>query len=73
MSKVIWKDGKPHRRRRGKLVEIPEEWLGKVPHPQTIRKRQSKQPRKIRMQDSKTPRHQGTKASQLDLEEELEE
>jgi hypothetical protein len=25
-------DGKPHRKRRGKLVEIPTAWLGKIPH-----------------------------------------
>lgn len=31
-----------HRIRRGKLVEIPPEWRGKVPHKQTIRKRKSK-------------------------------
>lgn len=30
------------RNRRGKLVEIPNEWVGKVCHPQTIRKRKSK-------------------------------
>ena len=35
-------DGKPHRMRRGKLVEIPAEWFGKVTHKQTIRKRPSK-------------------------------
>ena len=42
-SKVKTVDGKPHRVRRGKLVEIPEEWFGKVTHKQTIRKRDSKQ------------------------------
>ncbi len=31
-----------HRTRRGKEVEIPEEWQGKVTHPQTISKRKSK-------------------------------
>lgn len=31
-----------HRMRRGQVVEIPEEWRGKVTHPQTIRKRKSK-------------------------------
>lgn len=34
--------------RRGKEVEIPEEWRGQVTHPQTIRKRPSKYPRKLR-------------------------
>ena len=40
--KVKFIDGKPHRERRGKLVEIPDEWFGKVTHKQTIRKRDSK-------------------------------
>lgn len=31
------------RLRRGKIVVIPEKWVGKVPHPQSIRKRPSKQ------------------------------
>lgn len=35
-------DGKFYRMREGKLVEIPEEWVGVVTHPQTIKKRQSK-------------------------------
>lgn len=35
-------NGKAYRKRRGRLVEIPEEWVGKVTHPQTIRKRPSK-------------------------------
>ena len=34
--------GKFYRMRRGKLVEIPEEWVGKVTHRQTVRKRPSK-------------------------------
>jgi len=42
MSKRISIGGKFYRIRRGKLVEIPSEWLGKVTHPQTIRKRKSK-------------------------------
>ena len=35
-------DGKFYRKRRGELVEIPEQWVGEVTHPQTIRKRKSK-------------------------------
>jgi hypothetical protein len=35
-------DGKHYRMRRGRLVEIPPEWVGKTTHPQTIRKRPSK-------------------------------
>jgi hypothetical protein len=42
MSKRIEIDGKFFRERRGKLVEIPPEWVGNVTHPQTIRKRASK-------------------------------
>jgi hypothetical protein len=34
--------------RRGKIVEIPEEWRGKVTDRQTIRKRPSKTTRKVR-------------------------
>jgi len=42
MAARIEKDGKFFRKRRGILVEIPGEWVGKVTHPQTIRKRPSK-------------------------------
>lgn len=34
--------------RRGKLVEIPKKWAGKITCKQTIRKRQSKETRKQR-------------------------
>jgi hypothetical protein len=40
-GKRIEVDGKFYRMRRGQLVEIPEEWVGKVTHPQTARKRDS--------------------------------
>jgi hypothetical protein len=36
MSKPTMVDGVPHRMRRGKLVPIPPEWLGKVTSHQTI-------------------------------------
>jgi len=42
MAKRIEMDGKFYRMRRGILIEIPELWVGKVTHPQTIRKRPSK-------------------------------
>lgn len=42
MAKLVVIDGVPHRMRRGKLVPIPAEWQGRVPHPQTIRKRPAK-------------------------------
>lgn len=35
-------DGKPHRKRRGKLVEIPAEWKGKVVHKLKRRKRDAR-------------------------------
>lgn len=37
-----------YRLRRGQLVRIPDKWVGVVAHPQTIRKRPSKEPRKSR-------------------------
>lgn len=37
----IEKDGKFYRMRRGKLVEIPAEWVGQVVYPQTVRERAS--------------------------------
>lgn len=40
-GKRIEVDGKFYRMRRGQLVEIPEEWVGQVTHPQTARKRSS--------------------------------
>lgn len=49
MSKRIEIDGRFYRMRRGKPVEIPSEWVGDVTHPQTIRKRPSKQVRKQRL------------------------
>ena len=39
MSKRIEIDGKFYRKRRGELVEIPEEWVGKVPSESKKRKR----------------------------------
>lgn len=41
-------DGKFYRERRGKLVQIPDEWVGEVTTHQTRRKRQSHQTRKIK-------------------------
>lgn len=39
MSKRIEIDGKFYRKRKGKLVQIPDEWVGKIPTEQTMRKR----------------------------------
>jgi hypothetical protein len=41
-------NGNRYRMRRGKLVMIPKEWVGKVTTPQTMRKRQSRLTRKVR-------------------------
>jgi hypothetical protein len=41
-KKLLEKDGKYYRIRRGELVEIPEKWVGHTVHPQKIRKRPSK-------------------------------
>lgn len=40
---LVFKDGQWWRKRRGELVPIPEEWVGKTTFKQTIMKRQSKQ------------------------------
>lgn len=36
------KDNRHFRLRRGKMVEIPPEWLGKVTDPQSIRRRKDR-------------------------------
>jgi hypothetical protein len=54
MGKRIEVDGKFYRVRRGELVQIPDEWVGKVTHPQTMRKRPSKMNRKVRRTDGRT-------------------
>lgn len=46
--KRVWLIDGYYRLRRGKLVRIPDEWVGEVAHPQTVRKRPSKEPRKHR-------------------------
>ena len=38
---------KHFRKRRGKMVRIPDEWVGQTLHPQTKRKRHSKQSRSV--------------------------
>ena len=42
MAKAIEIDGVLYRKRRGKLVKIPDEWVGKTVGALTIRKRHSK-------------------------------
>jgi hypothetical protein len=45
-----------HRMRRGKLVEIPEEWRGRLTTRKTIRDRQSKHTRKLRVREGAASR-----------------
>jgi hypothetical protein len=63
-KKPIMVDGKPHRMRRGKLVEIPAEWVGKVTSQQQIQSRPSKAIHKHR----KMLKH-GTRKSRDELQE----
>ena len=42
MAKPVYIDGVPHRKRRGKLVPIPAEWVGKTVSQQKKNKRNSK-------------------------------
>lgn len=44
--KRIEQDGKSYRIRRGKLVEIPDEWVGQVAFPQKLRRREQTAERK---------------------------
>lgn len=51
MAKAIHKDGKVFRIRRGKMVEIPEQWVGKIPT--DIRKRRSKRTKQQRAEQAR--------------------
>lgn len=53
MAKAIYHDGKVFRVRRGKLVEIPAQWVGKIPNDRTIRKRRSKQTKQQRAEQAR--------------------
>ncbi len=48
MGRLIEKDGKSYRVRRGRLVEIPPKRVGTFASPQTIAKRPSKAIHKLR-------------------------
>ncbi len=65
--KRIEKDGKFYRMRRGVLVEIPEEWVGKTTYGQTINKRPSKQIHK-RRKDTKLGAFSNDKRKEEKLE-----
>jgi hypothetical protein len=53
MAKRIERDGKFYRIRRGKEVEIPDQWVGKTVHPQERRSRKSRRTRQQR--DAEAP------------------
>jgi hypothetical protein len=42
VAKLIKTEDGNYRMRRGKLVKIPDGWVGRTVHPQTMRKRPSK-------------------------------
>jgi hypothetical protein len=49
MAKAIrMEDGSLYRMRRGKLVKIPDDWVGNFTTPATIRKRDSKKTGKLK-------------------------
>jgi hypothetical protein len=58
-SKRIEIEGLFFRYRRGRLVEIPPEWVGKVTDPATIRQRKSKMIHKHRRGKPKPVRSNG--------------
>lgn len=60
MGKRIIKDGKAYRYRRGKLVEIPKEWVGVVTSRQTIKNRHSKQTKAVRDSERRKFPHKNT-------------
>lgn len=64
MAKRILIGNRAFRKRRGKLVEIPPEWVGHTTHPQSIRKRPSKRNATSPMQKRK-PKPMKTRGIQL--------
>lgn len=61
MGKRLDIGDKSFRKRRGNWVEIPDEWVGQVPNPQTIRKRDSKKTRKARNCEHRANYREGEK------------
>lgn len=59
MGKMLIINGKPHRIRRGKAVEIPAEWLGKIVHEQTKRKRDSHKTKGQRNGEGRSTKNSG--------------
>ena len=57
--KCIIEDGKVFRYRRGKLVQVPPQWVGRITTKETIRQRNSKQIHKRRRGPPKPQRKIG--------------
>lgn len=73
MTKRIDTEEGSFRMRRGKLVRIPDEWVGNVTHPQTIRKRASKQPDTGERRNwNKQGKLYNRNQNELDIEEQLD-
>lgn len=67
MAKAVEIDGKLFRTRRGVLVEIPEEWVGKFTSRKTIRQRGSKLTHKLNRSNKwRRNRHGSTGKEYLD-------
>lgn len=47
-TKLLKRGNQFYRIRRGKVVQIPNDWVGHTVHPQTIRKRTSKKTEKMK-------------------------
>lgn len=65
MAKLIEKDGKFYRMRRGKMVEIPKQWVGQTVWDQTVHSRPSKMTGKL-AKDVKRDGHWKSKRKYLD-------
>lgn len=68
-------DGKAYRIRRGKLVEIPAEWVGETVHPQTLRKRKKARQARKKAKISSNPSAEGyyRKVKKIDPPPEIEQ
>lgn len=76
MSRRKMIDGRAYRMRRGRLVEIPVEWVGKTVRGNTIRKRPSKRIRKLRKCENevnKRPYFEALKQAKKEVSEYLKE
>jgi hypothetical protein len=65
MAKRIERDGKFYRIRRGKEVEIPEQWVGQTVHPQELRSRK----RTRQQRDADAPARVRQRQEEVDAED----